>query len=143
MPGYRGYDDPAACAELAALWDIDEARPPAARGKAYPDIVNAVMSGHVKGLWIIATNPPVSFPNRAVLEDALRRLDLLVVQDGFDTPTTALADVVLPCGVGREGRHLHEQRAPGVARPGCRGAARRGTQRLLDLPRPRRALGLP
>ena len=41
------------------------------------------------------------------------RLDLLVVQDGFETPTTALADVVLPGGdLGREGRHVHQQRAP-------------------------------
>ena len=112
MPGYRGYDDPAARAELAGLWGVDEARLPAARGKAYPDIVNAVMSGHVKGLWIIATNPPVSFPNREVLEDALGRLDLLVVQDGFDTPTTALADVVLPAAVWgeKDGTYTNSER---------------------------------
>jgi anaerobic selenocysteine-containing dehydrogenase len=102
MPGYRAYDDPAARAELAQLWGIDEARLPAARGRAYPDIVNAVMSGRVMGLWIIGTNPLVSFPNREVLEHALRRLDLLVVQDGFETPTTALADVVLPAAVWGE-----------------------------------------
>jgi anaerobic selenocysteine-containing dehydrogenase len=112
MPGYRNYDDPAARAELAALWGIDEARLPAARGKAYPDIVNAVMSGHVKGLWIIATNPPVSFPNREVLEDALGRLDLLVVQDGFETPTTALADVVLPAAIWgeKDGTYTNSER---------------------------------
>ena len=143
MPGYRAYDDPAARAELAALWGIDEARLPAARGRAYPDIVNAVMStATIKGLWIIATNPPVSFPNREVLEDALGRLDLLVVQDGFETPTTALADVVLPGGdLGREGRHVHQQRAPGVAGPDRGRAAGRGPQRLRHLPRPGRAAG--
>jgi anaerobic selenocysteine-containing dehydrogenase len=44
----------------------------------------------------------MSFPNRERLEDALGRLDLLVVQDGFETPTTALADVVLPAAIWGE-----------------------------------------
>ena len=102
MPGYRPYDDPAARAELAALLGIDESRLPTERGRAYPDIVNGVIDGRIKGLWIIATNPTVSFPNRELLEYALERLDLLVVQDGYSTPTTALADVVLPAAVWGE-----------------------------------------
>lgn len=102
MPGYRAYDDPAARAELAALWGIDEARLPTERGRAYPDIVNGVIDGRIKGLWVIATNPVVSFPHRELLEDALGRLDLLVVQDGFATPTTELADVVLPAAIWGE-----------------------------------------
>jgi assimilatory nitrate reductase catalytic subunit len=129
MPGYRAYDDPVARAELAALWGIDESRLPAERGRAYPDIVNAVMSGRIKGLWIIATNPPVSFPNREVLEAALARLDLLVVQDGFETPTTALAHVVLPAAIWgeKDGTFTNSERRvsrvraavdpPGDARP--------------------------
>jgi anaerobic selenocysteine-containing dehydrogenase len=102
MPGYRNYDDPVARAELAALWGIAEDRLPSERGRAYPDIINAVVSGRIKGLWIIATNPVVSYPNRDVLELALRSLDLLVVQDGFETPTTALADIVLPAAIWGE-----------------------------------------
>ena len=102
MPGYRAYDDLAARAELARLWGIDESRLPKERGRAYPDIVNAVVNGKVKGLWIIATNPVVSFPNREVLEFALSRLDLLVAQDGFQTPTTDLAHVVLPAAIWGE-----------------------------------------
>ena len=102
MPGYRAYDDPVARRELADMWGVDEDRLPAERGRAYPDIINAVMSGKIKALWIIGTNPVVSFPNREVLEAALARLDLLVVQDGFETPTTALADVVLPAATWGE-----------------------------------------
>ncbi|MPY94745.1 MAG: molybdopterin-dependent oxidoreductase [Acidimicrobiia bacterium] len=112
MPGYRGYDNPAHRAELAALWGIDEARLPTDRGRAYPDIVNAVMSRKIKGLWVIATNPLVSFPNRGTLELALRNLDVLVVQDGFETPTTAIADVVLPAAVWgeKEGTFTNSER---------------------------------
>ncbi|HET8617921.1 MAG TPA: nitrate reductase [Acidimicrobiales bacterium] len=102
LPGYRPYDDPAARRELAGLWGIDEGRLPAERGRAYPDIVNGVIDGRIKGLWVIATNPVVSFPNRELLEHALGQLDLLVVQDGFETPTTVLADVVLPAAIWGE-----------------------------------------
>ena len=112
MPGYRSYDDPEHRRQLAALWGIAEDRLPTERGRAYPDIINAVMNEKVKGLWIIGTNPVVSFPNREVLEVALGRLDLLVVQDGFETPTTALADVVLPAAIWgeKEGTYTNSER---------------------------------
>ena len=129
MPGYRAYDDPAARAELAELWGISPDDLPTERGRAYPDIVNGVMNGKIKGLWIIGTNPVVSFPNREVLEHALARLDILVVQDGFETPTTELADVVLPAAIWgeKEGTFTNSERRvsrvraavapPGEARP--------------------------
>jgi assimilatory nitrate reductase catalytic subunit len=129
MPGYRSFDDPDHRRALAELWGIDEARLPTERGRAYPDIVNAVMNRRIKALWVIGTNPLVSFPNREVLEHALRRLDLLVVQDGFETPTTALADIVLPAAIWGEedGTYTNSERRvsrvraavapPGEARP--------------------------
>lgn len=112
MPGYRPYDDPGARRELATLWGVDEARLPAERGRAYPDIVDGIIDGRIKGLWVVATNPVVSYPHRDLLEHALGRLDLLVVQDGFATPTTALADVVLPAAVWgeKEGTFTNSER---------------------------------
>jgi anaerobic selenocysteine-containing dehydrogenase len=129
MPGYRAYDDLAARHELAELWGIPVDRLPTERGRAYPDIINAVMSGKIKALWIIGTNPVVSFPNRETLELALKQLDLLVVQDGFHTPTTALADVILPAAIWgeKEGTFTNSERRvsrvraavqpPGIAMP--------------------------
>jgi assimilatory nitrate reductase catalytic subunit len=84
------------------LWGVDEARLPTERGRAYPDIINAIVNGRIKGLWIIGTNPVVSFPNRQVLEFALQRLELLVVQDGFETPTSRLAHLTLPAAIWGE-----------------------------------------
>jgi anaerobic selenocysteine-containing dehydrogenase len=112
MPGYRAFDNPEHRRELAEIWGIDEDRLPRERGRAYPDIINAVMSQKIKGLWIIGTNPLVSFPNREVLEHALGRLDLLVVQDGFETPTTSLADVVLPAAIWgeKDGSYTNSER---------------------------------
>ena len=144
MPGYRAYDDPAARAELAELWGIDEARLPAERGRAYPDIINAVVSGQDQGrCGSSAPTRSCRIPNREVLEHALGALDLLVVQDGFETPTTALADVVLPAAIWgeKDGTFTNSERRVSRVRAAV-DAARRGPHRLRHLPRPRRALGL-
>ncbi len=112
LPGYRAWDSAADRAEVAALWNIPVERLPDARGRAYPDIVDGVLDGTIKGLWIIATNPPVSFPHRGRLERALSSLELLVVQDGFETPTTALAGVVLPAAIWgeKDGTYTNSER---------------------------------
>lgn len=112
LPGYRPFDSKVDREELAALWGVPVSRIPSARGRAYPDIIAGILDGTIRGLWIIATNPPVSFPNRGRLESAFAALDLLVVQDGFETPTTALADVVLPAAIWgeKEGTYTNSER---------------------------------
>ncbi len=61
MPGYRAYDNADDRAELARLWNIDESRLPTERGRAYPDIISGITEGRIKAVWIIGTNPVVSF----------------------------------------------------------------------------------
>ncbi len=113
MPGYRKFDDPADRRELAELWGIDESRLPRKRGLAYPDIVEGAVSGAIRAMWIIATNPVVSFPNQSVLRQGLSNLEFLVVQDGYHpTPTTDLADLVLPAAIWgeKEGTYTNSER---------------------------------
>ena len=113
MPGYRKFENPADRADLASLWDIEESSLPRKRGLAYPDIVEAAVGHKIHGLWIIATNPLVSFPNQDVLKQALSNLDFLVVQDGYHpTPTTELAHLVLPAAVWgeKEGTYTNSER---------------------------------
>jgi assimilatory nitrate reductase catalytic subunit len=113
LPGYRKFESAEHRAELAALWNIDAAEIPTSRGLAYPDIIEAVLRREIRALWIIATNPIVSFPNHAVLEQALSELEFLVVQDGFHpTPTTELADLVLPAAIWgeKEGTYTNSER---------------------------------
>ena len=103
LPGYRKFASRADREELAALWGLDAERLPKKRGLAYPDIIDGIMAGRIKALWVIATNPLASFPDQERLRQALAGLDLLVVQDGFHpTPTTELADLVLPTAVWGE-----------------------------------------
>ncbi len=113
LPGYRKFDSPTDREDLARLWNIDADRIPSARGLAYPDIIEAAVTGKIKALWFIATNPAVSFPNYAVLEQALRSVDFLVVQDGFHpTPTSDFADLVLPAAIWgeKEGTYTNSER---------------------------------
>jgi assimilatory nitrate reductase catalytic subunit len=130
MPGYRKFESEADRQELASLWGVDANRIPAARGMAYPDIVEACVRKQIRALWIIATNPLVSFPNYDVLKYALENLDFLVVQDGFHpTPTTEMADLVLPAAIWgeKEGTYTNSERRvskvnaavapPGEAKP--------------------------
>lgn len=113
LPGYRKFDNPTDREDLAALWNIPVERIPSARGMAYPDIIEGAVRGQIKALWFIATNPVVSFPNYPVLEQALRSVDFLVVQDGFHpTPTSDFADLVLPAAIWgeKEGTYTNSER---------------------------------
>jgi assimilatory nitrate reductase catalytic subunit len=51
----------------------------------------------VRALLVFASNPVVSAPRAAHVEQRLKALDLLVVADFFLSETALLADVVLPC----------------------------------------------
>jgi assimilatory nitrate reductase catalytic subunit len=129
LPGYRKFESETDRAELAGLWNVDASRIPSSRGLAYPDIIEAAVGKKIRAIWIIATNPVVSFPNMEVLRQALESVEFLVVQDGFSTPTSELADLVLPAAIWgeKEGTYTNSERRvskvnravnpPGEARP--------------------------
>ena len=113
MPGYRKFESAADREELARLWNVPVERMPTARGLAYPDIIEAALEKKIRALWIIATNPIVSFPNLKALQQALEGLEFLVVQDCYHpTPTTEYAHLMLPAaGWGeKEGTYTNSER---------------------------------
>jgi assimilatory nitrate reductase catalytic subunit len=113
LPGYRAFENAEHREELARLWNVSPDRLPAARGRAYPDIIEAALEGRIRALWIIATNPIVSFPNLGSLLQSLDTLEFLVVQDGFHpTPTSAMADLMLPAAIWgeKEGVYTNSER---------------------------------
>jgi assimilatory nitrate reductase catalytic subunit len=113
LPGYRKFEVTEDREELARIWNISPDRIPVSRGLAYPDIVEAALAKKIRALWVIATNPIVSFPNLGVLQQSLDALDFFVVQDGFHpTPTSELADLVLPAAIWgeKEGTYTNSER---------------------------------
>ncbi len=133
LPGYRKFESDEDRRELGALWGVDPGRIPTSRGLAYPDIIEAAVGGKIRALWVIGTNPLVSYPNIEVLKQGLENLDFLVVQDGYHpTPTSALAHLVLPAAIWgeKEGTYTNSERRvskansavnpPGEAKPDYR-----------------------
>jgi assimilatory nitrate reductase catalytic subunit len=138
IPGYRKFDSAEDRAEIARLWNIDASRIPNKRGLAYPDIIDASAEGRIRALWIIATNPAVSYPNQSQLRRAFDNLDFLVVQDGFHpTPTSERADLVLPASIWgeKEGTYTNSERRVGKVNKAVEppGEARSDFQIFLDI----------
>jgi anaerobic selenocysteine-containing dehydrogenase len=64
-----------------------------------PSLWDAILHGEpypVKAIVVMASNPRLTCANTNVVEEALKKLDFLVVADLFMTPTAELADIVLP-----------------------------------------------
>ncbi len=94
------------------------------------DLFEAIESGKVRSVWIMATNPAVSLPDAGRWRRALEKCECVIVSDCVsDTDTLALADIKLPAlGWGEKSgtvtnseRRISRQRAflpaPGEARP--------------------------
>ncbi|MEM9572768.1 MAG: molybdopterin-dependent oxidoreductase [Pseudomonadota bacterium] len=61
------------------------------------DMFDAVHSGRIRAIWIMATNPVVSMPQADKVKAALKACPLVVVSDVVEnSDTVKLADIVLP-----------------------------------------------
>lgn len=94
LPGYRKLTDPAARAHVAAVWGVDPDSLPGPGRSAY-ELLDA-LGGDIKALLLMGSNPVVSAPRAAHVEERLRSLDFLAVADVVLSETAQLADVVLP-----------------------------------------------
>ncbi len=103
LPGYRYLENEADRKEVAAFWGIDAEFFPKQRGMFMTDILPAIETGQIKGLWLVATNPMTSMPNTPRIRKTLEKLEFLVVQDAYrDVETNEYAHVYLPAAVWAE-----------------------------------------
>ncbi|HTN74938.1 MAG TPA: molybdopterin-dependent oxidoreductase, partial [Pirellulaceae bacterium] len=129
--GHRDFANATDREQVASALGIDAARIPAKPSWAYDRIIEGVLRGEIKGLWVIATNPAHSWINQHMLDDILGRLDFLVVQDMYHTTETAQrADLLLPAaGWGeKEGTFINSERRIGLLKK----VARAPGQALAD-----------
>ncbi|MFB7862352.1 molybdopterin oxidoreductase family protein [Streptomyces sp. NPDC056069] len=94
LPGYRKLDDPAARAHVAGVWGVDPDTLPGPGRSAY-ELLDA-LGGKVRALLLMGSNPVVSAPRAAHVEERIRSLDFLAVADVVLSETAEIADVVLP-----------------------------------------------
>ena len=94
LPAYQQVASPEVRAFFEKAWGVKAL--PDKPGLTVVEIMNAAHHGDIRGLYIMGENPMVSDPDLSHVEDSLKKLDFLVVQDIFLTETARLADVVLP-----------------------------------------------
>jgi len=92
-PGYQAVTDAKVKAKFEAAWGGSLS--PSA-GLPVTEMVEAAYKGKIKAMYLIGENPLLSEPDITHTEEALDKLDFLVVQDIFLSETARLADVVLP-----------------------------------------------
>ncbi len=103
LPGYRYLEKDADRQEVADFWGIDAEFFPRQRGLAMTDILPAIETGQIRGLWLVATNPMTSMPNTPRIRKTLEKLEFLVVQDAYrDVETNEYSHVYLPAAVWAE-----------------------------------------
>jgi predicted molibdopterin-dependent oxidoreductase YjgC len=103
LPGYRYLEKEKDRQEVADFWGIDAEFFPKHRGLAMTDILPAIETGQIKGLWLVATNPMTSMPNTPRIRKTLEKLEFLVVQDAYrDVETNEYSHVYLPAAVWAE-----------------------------------------
>ena len=115
--GGRRFEDAAHRDEVARVLGIDPARIPDGGSLAYDQILEAILAGKIRGLWIVGTNTAHSWINQSDAREILDRLDLLVVQDMYATTETARhAHIVLPAaGWGeKDGTFINSERRIGL-----------------------------
>lgn len=92
--GYQSVADATIRAKFEKAWGVQSL--PDKAGLTVTTAIDAAAEGRLKGLYIMGENPMMSDPDQNHVRKALERLDFLVVQDIFPTPTTEFAHVVLP-----------------------------------------------
>ncbi len=93
LPGLRDIADNAAHAAFERAWGVAIPSEPGADFDAMLDLCD---NGKMGALYVVGSDPLMSYPDRHFAQRALAAAELLIVQDAFLTDTAGLADVVLP-----------------------------------------------
>lgn len=100
-PAQRNPDNPDHIQEVADLWNVPADELPVGMMKSIEEMVDDLEDDSLKMMWIIATNPMVSLPNRYRARKAMEK-SFVVVQDIFLNETADVADLVLPAAMWAE-----------------------------------------
>jgi formate dehydrogenase major subunit len=99
-PGYRRAEDPETLELFSLAWGT--AGLPAGPGLTSTEMMDGILEGKVRALYIVGEDPANSDSHSNRIRDALESLEFLAVQDIFPTATAQLADVVLPAAAWAE-----------------------------------------
>jgi formate dehydrogenase alpha subunit len=139
FPGYQPVSSEEVRHKFAQGWGVPFEQLGAHPGLTVTEMMDAALKGEVHALFILGENPMLSDPNLHHVEEALRRLELLAVQDIFPNETASMADVVLPGAsfAEKSGTFTNTERRVQRVRPAfdLLGQARQDWAILADLAR--------
>lgn len=95
---YQKVTDPAIRQRFEAYWYGPNAsrQLPDTPGLTVTEMVDGILTGQVKGWWVMGENPMMSEPNLRHAQHAIEGLEFFVAQDIFFNETNRYADVILP-----------------------------------------------
>ncbi len=93
LPAYKKVTEDAERKPFEDAWGVKLLNKP---GLTIPKIMDAAAQGALKALYVMGENPLMSDPDIDHVREALKNLDLLVVQDIFMNETAQYAHVILP-----------------------------------------------
>ncbi len=91
LTGYQPVSDPDVLKKFSDAWKCTLSDKP---GMTITDMISAIDKGKIRAMYIIGENPKLSDPDWNHLNNALKKLEFLVVQDIFLSETAQIADVV-------------------------------------------------
>ena len=125
LPGGRRVDRAEHRRVAAKIWNVPVESLPAKPSSHTISMFRKLAGGQIKAILIQVTNPMVTLPDLNFFREGIsRHKPFIVVSDVYPTPTTEIADVVLPAAMW-------------VEREGCFGNSERRTQhwdRLVNPP---------
>jgi formate dehydrogenase major subunit len=108
--GYQKVEDSKVREKFAKAWGMESL--PDGEGTKIPAMFDGMLNNDIKALYLYGENVVMSEPNQAHTIEALKKLDLLIVQDIFFNETATFADVIFPstCVAETEGTFTNTER---------------------------------
>lgn len=122
LPGYQSYHDETVRLKFSEVWQVDL---PTSEGKTLPGMLKDALQGKLKALYVMGYDVAMSHGNIKEVWQALKNLELLIVQDIFMPYTARFAHIVLPaasflekCGTFTNGERRVQYFEKAVSPPG-------------------------
>lgn len=94
LPNYLpGYQNLSKKKKFEQKWGVNL---PEKEGLTIMEMIDEALQGKIKAMMIMGENSLITIPNSSKTEEALKKVEFLVVQDVFMTETAKLAHVILP-----------------------------------------------
>ncbi len=111
LPAHRNLADPKHRDEVAKFWNVSSLNEKP--GYTAVEMFENLDSGKMKVIWIACTNPTVSMPDVRMVEAALKKAELVIVQDiSMNSSVIPFADFVLPAAgwIEKQGTMTNSER---------------------------------